>query len=108
MLRNVGSATLGNFTNTGTIDLANASVTTLVGTITNSGTMRLNSTGSTTQLLINGAVTLQGGGTLSLSDQPYLNSQIVAATGTDTLTNAAGHTIQGAGLIGAGGLALVN
>ena len=40
----------------------------LMGTITNQGNLAVNSVGNTTDLLLNGSVTLQGGGTVTLSN----------------------------------------
>jgi hypothetical protein len=81
------------------------SLTVSGNTISNAGTISLNSTGSFTELVIGAAnVTLNGGGTLTMSN----NSQnfIFGAATADTLTNQ--ETIQGAGDIGNGQMTLVN
>ncbi|HME72198.1 MAG TPA: PEP-CTERM sorting domain-containing protein, partial [Myxococcota bacterium] len=102
-IQNSGTATLDGTTNSPTISngstvtLLNGTSTTLMGTITNKGTIAQSSSGSFTDLHISGTVELAGGGTLSLSDS--LNNRIFA-TGTDTLINDAGNTIQGAGQLG--------
>ena len=102
-IQNSGTATLDGTTNSPTISngstvtLLNGTSTTLMGTITNKGTIAQSSSGSFTDLHISGGVTLTGGGTLSLSDSP--NNRIFA-TGTDTLINDAGNTIEGAGQLG--------
>lgn len=78
------------------------------GTITNNGTIALSSTGGSTDLrLTTTDVTLQGTGKVTLSDAS--NNFILDLTpGANTLTNAAGHTIEGAGQLGANTLNLVN
>ena len=99
------STTLNGVTiNTGTMfDVNNAQVLNLsAGTITNKGTINLTSTGSTTEIAINGAVTLAGTGKLILSNSP--DNFILGITGT--LTNQ--NTIQGAGNIGDGAIAVLN
>ena len=78
------------------------------GTITNNGTIALNSAGNVTDLIISGAVTYTGGGSITMSNNT--NNRIYGSPATDTLTNDATNTIQGAGQIGAGGnhLSLTN
>ena len=61
IIRNLGTATLNGVTNTGAFIANNCSTTTLVGTINNTGSILINSTGSFTDLIINGDVTLTGG-----------------------------------------------
>ena len=82
----------------------------LYGTINNNGNFQLNGgNGTNSYLQIANNVTLQGGGTLSMnvntagSGTDYIQQ---AASGL-TLTNV-NNTIQGAGVIGNGGLSLVN
>jgi hypothetical protein len=98
---NIGTATLDSVTisDGSTVTAINSSSTTLQNTITinPTGTLALSSTGSFTDLHINGTVELAGGGTLAMSNSP--NNRIFA-TGTDTLINDAGNTIQGAGQLG--------
>jgi uncharacterized protein with beta-barrel porin domain len=98
---NIGTATLNGVTisNGSTVTGVNNSSTTLQNTITinPTATLALSSTGSLTDLHISGTVELAGGGTLALSNSP--NNRIFA-TGTDTLINDAGNTIQGAGQLG--------
>jgi len=81
---------------------------TISGTsIVNSGNIGLISTGSTTQLLIDAAdVTLSGSGTVTLSNNAH--NIICGLLNSNRLTNAAGHTIQGAGKIGKSQMALTN
>ena len=101
--------TLGALTNSGTYTLADASTTVLLGTISNPGTILVNAVSNATQLRINGAVSLQGAGTLTLSSTSgggtaYINE---ACNCGAVLTNV-GNLIQGAGVIGNNGLPLVN
>jgi hypothetical protein len=90
--------------NTGTLALGNNTVLNITGNITNSGSMTLNSTGNFTELILTGNVTLSGGGTVTLSNNA--NNYIFGATSLNQLTNQ--ETIQGAGQIGHGQMALVN
>jgi fibronectin-binding autotransporter adhesin len=73
------------------------------GTYSQLGTVQLNSTGSFSELVLEGNVTLSGGSvTLSNNSTNY----IFGAVATDTLTNQ--ETISGAGQIGNGTMTLVN
>ena len=83
--------------NGSTVTLLNGTSTTLLGTIINNGTIAQNSTGSDTDLHISGNVTLDGTGVLALSNN-FANR--IYATGSDSLTNGADHTIEGSGQIG--------
>jgi hypothetical protein len=80
-----------------TVTLDNGATTVLQGTNTNHGTIAQNSTGSNTDIQLSGAVTLSGG-TLSMSSN--FNNRIYGPTGTESLVNDAGSTIQGSGQIG--------
>jgi fibronectin-binding autotransporter adhesin len=97
------SATLSGLTiSAGTINIPNATVLNLLGTITNKGTINLESTGNTTELNIgSGSVTLAGTGKVILSANA--NNYIL---GTGTLTNQ--NTIEGEGNIGDGEMGLIN
>jgi hypothetical protein len=87
---------LNGVTNSGTYQVPPGS-TTLEGTFTNTGAFQLNSTASATaQILMSGAVTLSGGGTLTLSDQPR-------NTVSGTLVNQ-NNTISGSGTMTGGTL----
>ncbi len=102
-----GNPTLNGVTNTGTgsYQLPNAQQTTLMGTITKSGAIQLNATNSSTILWASGAVTLTGGGTVTLSDD---GSNILApAVAGSSLTNV-NNTISGSGDIGNGSMAFTN
>jgi hypothetical protein len=87
-----------------TYTLPNNTSTVLQGTITNKGNFQLSSAGNLTDLRISGPVTLTGGGTVTMDNNP--NNRIYAINGTDTLTN--GETIQGAGQLGVGLTHLIN
>ena len=84
--------------------IANNSIMDAFGNITNNGSLNLNSTGNFTELVLEGNVVLSGTGTLTLSNN--VNNFIFGAVATDQLTNQ--QTIQGAGQIGDGKMALVN
>ena len=73
--------------------------------VSNAGKITLNSTGSSTELIIaNTALTLSGGGSLTMSNNA--NNIIIGNATTDTLTNQS--TIQGSGNIGGGRMTLSN
>jgi hypothetical protein len=101
-----GSARLDTLTNTGLVRINNGTGGFLAGTITNQGTINIASIGATTDLQIEGNVTLAGTGTLALSNNA--NNRIFGAAAGNVLTNSAGHTIQGAGQIGFGLMGLDN
>jgi len=109
IMRVVGLSTLdGNgstLTNAGTIQLGNGLDLALEGSIENEGNVAANSTGGFTDLIpTGGAVTLSGGGTITLTNQT--NNRIVGASG-GSLTNV-DNTIQGAGQIGINATGLDN
>src|SRR6266851_4599002 len=86
------------------------STTEIIGTINNQGNFQVNGgSGSNTLLQLLGNTTLQGGGTVTLSTIAGggNNAIIQQGSGGLTLTNV-NNTIQGEGIIGNGGLALVN
>ena len=89
----------GGITNAGTFVGTNNSTTNLNGVINNTGSILLSSTGNTTDLHIANGTTLQGGGSVILSDNP--NNRIFGQTnsGTEVLTNL-DNTIKGAGQLG--------
>ena len=105
IIRNVSGATLSNLTLNGALAINNGQGTVLGGTITNNGTIGVNSTGSFTDVSLNGNVTLAGTGTLTLANADRVR-------GGGVLTNAAGHTIQGetnnSGSLGTNEIALNN
>lgn len=109
VIRNLNTATLNGVTNSGTFIANNGSTTTLAGTINNTGSLLIDSTGSFTDLTINGDVTLTGGSTLTL-----LNADRVRGTGMLFNGGASGEIfiIQGetsnSGSLGTNELAIVN
>ena len=91
----------------GTIEVSTGQSMTLLGTITNDGTIGLNSSYYDSDLIIGSAkVTLNGGGTIALSDN-NTSDRIYGAVGTDVLDNI-NNLIEGSGQIGAGQLTLIN
>ncbi len=87
VIRNIGTATLNSLT-LGTFIGNNGTSTTITGTITNPASISLNSSNNVADLILDGNVTLTGGGTLNLVnyDRVYGNGGI--------LTNV-NNTIQG-------------
>ncbi len=116
-METVGSATLDGSTASGAVTISSGSTytasnnatTALLGTITNKGTIQLNGgSGANGLLNIDGNVTLSGGGTLNMSvASGGGNAFIQQSGGSFTLTNA-DNAIQGDGVIGNGGLTVVN
>jgi hypothetical protein len=80
-----------------TLNISLGSLT--VGGLTNSGTIEINSSGSDPALVINGPVTLTGGGTIEMLG-PTADNFILGDFGAD-LTNA-DNLIEGSGNIGGG------
>lgn len=103
-INNINTATLVSLTNTGTFIGNNNTTTTIVGTFTNTGSFILNSIGNFTDLVLDGDVTLNGGGTLSLSNADRVR-------GSGTLTNV-DNIIQGetsnTGSLGNNEIGLIN
>jgi T1SS-143 domain-containing protein len=92
--------------NAGDMVLSDGSLLPLSGTVDNSGTIHLNSSGSETNLeIVQHGATLQGGGTLVLSDSA--ENVIFGSDASVTLTNV-DNTISGAGQLGEGHLTLIN
>jgi hypothetical protein len=100
-------STHGALTIAGVYTGANNSTTIMTGTINNTGSIQLAATVNTTVISVNTAVTLMGGGSITLSSAnggtPVINQ---AATGS-TLTNV-NNILQGVGQIGNNSLTLVN
>ena len=101
--------TIGSVTIAGTAELEiNPGDTyAVLGTIANSGVILLDQNGGdTTQLLIDSAaVTLNGGGTITLTNNS--NIGIAGASASDVLDNV-NNLIQGGGRVGEGSLTLTN
>jgi hypothetical protein len=80
------------------IELSNGRTLTLLGTILNNGLLSLLATSGSNDLEFGGAVTVNGSGSISLSD--HASNRLSAASGGSTLTLGAQQTIQGAGEVG--------
>jgi fibronectin-binding autotransporter adhesin len=93
-------------TSAGTLEIPNNNNLTIAGTINNTGTLELQAAGNNTFLYVGSpTVTLQGSGTITLSDSP--NNYILASTTGNQLTIA--QPISGpGGDIGNGSVVLVN
>ena len=92
--------------NAGTLAIANGAFMPVSGTIHNTGTIALNSTGDETDLeLIQYGVTLDGGGTVLLSDSAL---NVISGTSSNVTLDNDDNTIAGAGLLGNGELSLLN
>jgi len=98
-----GAASLVTLTSGSSLQIPDSQVVNLDGTFTDNGTMTLNSSGGITQLSVTAAgTTLNGSGTLSLSNN---NNQITGTTGSSLTTSA---IIQGSGNVGNGQIGLLN
>ena len=89
-----------------TLIVSNDQTLAVAGAISNSGLINFVSAANNTQFEVNGAVTLTGGGTLTMTQgtggRPYINQE---ASGSLTNVN---NLIQGAGEIGNNGLVFTN
>jgi fibronectin-binding autotransporter adhesin len=104
---NVNGGAFGTLTLSGSGDdltVVNGVALDAYGNITNNGAINMNSIGNATELVLEGNVVLSGTGTLTLSNNAQ--NYIFGASAIDQLTNQ--ETIQGAGQIGHGQMALVN
>ena len=67
VIRTLGnSATFANLTNAGVFRISNGTDATFLGTINNTGNIIVNATGNFTDFIVNGNLTLQGGGMVTL------------------------------------------
>jgi fibronectin-binding autotransporter adhesin len=98
---------LTNLTNEGTFNINNNAQTELTGTITNTGSFNLAGNGASTYLLINGAVTLKGGGIVDLGSSNNDYSNYIYGEGT-TPTLTSYNTIEGSGNLGSGNMGFTN
>ncbi len=106
-IRVVGTMAFTNVTNQSRIEINNSFDPVLTGSFTNNGQVNQNDGGSLTDMRINGAVTMNGTGTWSMSNS--FNNRWFGSNGsTDTLTNGPSHTINGAGRLGADGMGIIN
>ena len=81
----------------GTLTLGNGVQPKLTGTMNNNGVINFDAGGSTTYLLIDGAVTLQGSGKITMGGTGPNQIRYNGSTVTDTLNNA--QSIEGKGTI---------
>jgi hypothetical protein len=105
-----GSTSAGAITINGTYTNGLGSTTYILGTINNNNNFQLNAGGGANSVLeIDSAnLTLQGGGTVTLSNSGGGGSAIIYQAAADlTLTNV-NNTIEGTGTIGFNGLTVVN
>ncbi len=110
-LQTVGTATLNGVTfANGTTYLGGVNSTTNVsGTITNPGTIQLTAGSGTNAFLnINGDTTLQGGGAVTLNSGDNNGLVYIQQTGGASTLNNIDNKISGYGVIGNGGLGIVN
>jgi|HubBroStandDraft_1064217.scaffolds.fasta_scaffold00057_21 fibronectin-binding autotransporter adhesin len=98
---------LSGVTNSGTLNVQNNTQLSLTGAITNTGTVTLQATGNATYLIINGAVTLNGSGTIDMTslNGQYTNQIYGVGTGPVLVSH---NTIEGAGNLGSGNMGFTN
>jgi hypothetical protein len=100
-------AFLTGVTNSGTLNAQNNTQLNLTGAITNTGTINIQGSGNATYLIITGAVTLSGGGTIDLtSTNGSYTNQIYGEGTTPTLVSS--NTIEGAGNLGSSNMGFTN
>lgn len=102
-----GSTVFSNLINLGRIDQTNDYDVIWINTIDNRGTYNMGSVGNSTDIYIYSHVSLIGGGTISMSNQPQNNIYDAAGNRGYMLTNSA-NTITGAGRIGLNTIDFVN
>jgi hypothetical protein len=107
-IRTVGNgAVLEDIATSGAISVLDNTSPVIRGTLTNDGTITLSATAHLTQLLVGEPLaTITGGGEVVLSHATY--DRIAGATYGYRLINDAGHTIRGAGQVGAGVIDVTN
>lgn len=110
LITTVGGATvtLGGGTVSGPMSVVNNSFVRLAADMTYNGVLSMGSVGNFTDIQFDGARTLGGTATISMSNN--IQNRLMAATGAgDSATFGSNITVQGAGQIGGGGaLAVVN
>ena len=102
-----GTATLENLSNSGSIKQFNNTDLLLNGIIDNSGTIDVTTAGNATDVVIDVATTLMGGGKLTLGGSSSA-SRILDASGTNGVLTNSNHTVEGQGQIGVNSIGLVN
>ncbi|MGH9747651.1 MAG: Ig-like domain-containing protein [Candidatus Acidiferrales bacterium] len=98
---------LGPLKIVGTYTGADNSTTVLAGTINNTGVILLNSVANNVLLEVTGAVTLAGGGTVTMSASGGHLPIINESSSSSSLTNS-NNKIQGVGQIGNNGMVFIN
>jgi hypothetical protein len=106
VIRMSSNTTLANLAIAGTVEVKSSFDPLLVGLIENNGSVRMLSTGSNTDLRMNGDVTLSGAGELWLG--PNNGNRVFALAASHRLTNGESHTIRGSGQLGANFMAISN
>ena len=110
VLRVTTNSTISDVTNNAVISIANARTLTVGGGgLVNNGTVTLDTTGATTSFLVTGdaedtTATISGTGSIELSAA----AERIVGSSNHTLVNETGHTIRGAGSIGANLIDIIN
>ena len=91
------NAFISDLTNAGTFIVNDNSFLHVSGAIMNTGSMKLDSAGNGTDILVDADATFSGNGTVTLSGN---NARVRSGGGARRLTNASGHTFNGFGQIG--------
>ena len=100
------NATLGGVNIEGVLGLRNGEGLGIAGVSVNTGTLRLDGNNFHTDLRINGDASVNGAGTILLSNSG--NNRIYGQVGSNTLTLGVGQTLRGAGQLGVNQLNIVN
>ncbi len=100
-------STHGAITIVGSYSITNNTSTYAFGTINNIGAIQITAGTTTAALIVQGSLALSGGGTVAMSTTGGGGSAYIYQYGGSTLTNV-NNTIQGTGVIGYNGLAVVN
>ncbi len=100
-------STQGAITISGTYSLSNNTETIMVGTITNNGLISVPSNNANTIVTFSGVVTLNGGGTITMTQAIGNGQPILRNVNNGALMNV-NNTIQGAGQFGNNGLLITN
>ncbi len=100
------NATLNGVNIEGVLGLRNGEGLGIAGVSVNTGTLKLNGNNFLTDLRINGDATVNGVGTILLSNSG--NNRIYSQSGAGTLTLGAGQTLRGAGQLGVNLLNVIN
>lgn len=106
IIRISGNSSFGNLEIEGEVEVKSSVDPILFGTIENRGTVRMLSTGSSTDVRISGDTTLTGDGEVILSANN--GNRIFALVSSQVLTNGAEHTIRGGGQVGNNFMGLIN